>query len=91
MTCAAALCGLYLELSAQVMLPRSQPANDGWWMYDRTCAANPYAVVAVGYEWQPRESVRVFAEYRHESSVMTRVDRGEDALRVGFRYYPVRR
>ncbi len=92
MSCAAILCGLYLEASVQVIQPRAlPPVPEAWWYYDRTRVDNPFGVIALGYEWQPNPATRWFIELRHESSVRTPIDRGEDSVRAGFRWYPARK
>lgn len=90
MTCAALLCALYLDAGLAVMAPPGTPRPGNYWPLDRNHVANPYGVLAIGleYELTPRWAARF--ELRHESSVATPRDVGENSAGVFVRWRPWR-
>ena len=70
---------------ARMFSPPSPPPGTAWQL-DRSVIANPYGVLAVGLEWEltPRWSTRI--ELRHESSIASRMDLGENSAGVFVRW-----
>ncbi len=54
--------------------------------YDVNVTKNPYASIAVGYNWKLKPSIELGIAIRHESSLVTSRDRGISDFRIMFRW-----
>ena len=91
MNCLALLCAFYLDAGVMAVAPTGTPPPGHIWIYDRNRVANPYGVLAVGLEFEPSRRLSWRVEYRHESSLATRQDLGENSVGAFVRWRPWRK
>jgi hypothetical protein len=86
--CLTILCAFYLDAGVLALQPSPAPPPGYVWVYDPNRTANPYGVVAAGFEFEltPHLSWRV--EVRHQSSLATGRDRGENSAGAFVRWRP---
>jgi hypothetical protein len=81
---------LYLSIGLAGMRHVPQPPPGYAWMMDITRPQNPYGIIAIGTEFSVRSWISVGAELRHQSSLSTGQDYGQDTASVFVRLTPFR-
>lgn len=86
--CLGILCALYIDAGVVAMHQIQRPTPTWSWYYDRNQIRNPYGVIAIGLEYDLTARLSARLELRHESSIATPHDLGENSAGVFVRWRP---
>lgn len=81
------LAGIHLDGGLAMMANHPAPPPGCTWIYDLNKIDNPYGIAAVGYSIEFKH-LQWDIQFRHQSSIATGQDMGENTTVLSFSWHP---